>query len=531
EPASGRASPNSAQQQQSELASAAAAALSQASRQRDDAEAEAEKRLDRFRKLLMYGRKREALEYASRRGLWGQALFLAHQMDAGLHARMLERFAARAMQPGDPLVALYHFMQGREPELADLRQWRPFLAMLLANRADRPRLAAAAVARLGDRLLAAGRLYASQLCHLLAGGCVALDDATDVDGDSFDAKSLDPFRPGGPIELIGFDSAAASVAASAGSASSVAAAVPNEAVQLTEVFEFAVGLRDRRRRLDGVCQRRLSARLLPYKFLYAVRLLDAGLSEEAFRYCRNVGRCLVQLDGSEEINKSSTHFESLMLEILRLAERLRCHPAVSEHLDTDWLAELAELAAGRRRWRQQQQILPHRPFQPPPTGNLHHDPASWRPPLPQQQQQQQPPVSWTQQQSSATPAAAASASSVHVAFDAFDEPASQIPDYQRRRALSSSASSHGGESSAVQGAGSGAHSRQTSPAPSSPPSSPVARPPYAPPPAPPPQPPPLLKSQPPPQHPVPPVSRGAARSRDSSLSSGMSHPQQQQQRQ
>jgi hypothetical protein len=49
---------------------------------------------DRFRHLLLYGRKKDALEWASKHHLWGHALFLASKMDNRTHANIMTRYAS-----------------------------------------------------------------------------------------------------------------------------------------------------------------------------------------------------------------------------------------------------------------------------------------------------------------------------------------------------------------------------------------------------------------------------------------------------
>ncbi|KAL7978454.1 hypothetical protein Chor_004271 [Crotalus horridus] len=50
-----------------------------------------EKETERFRELLLYGRKKDALESAMKHGLWGHALLLASKMDSRTHARVMTR--------------------------------------------------------------------------------------------------------------------------------------------------------------------------------------------------------------------------------------------------------------------------------------------------------------------------------------------------------------------------------------------------------------------------------------------------------
>ncbi len=92
----------------------------------------------KFRDYLLYGHKKEGLEYAMRHGLWGHALFLASKMDERAYSNVMLRFA-NGLVPNDPLQTLYQLMSGRQPvavkECADRSwgDWRPHLAMILSN--------------------------------------------------------------------------------------------------------------------------------------------------------------------------------------------------------------------------------------------------------------------------------------------------------------------------------------------------------------------------------------------------------------
>lgn len=73
-----------------------------------------EKETERFRELLLYGRKKDALESAMKNGLWGHALLLASKMDSRTHARVMTRFA-NSLPINDPLQTVYQLMSGRMP--------------------------------------------------------------------------------------------------------------------------------------------------------------------------------------------------------------------------------------------------------------------------------------------------------------------------------------------------------------------------------------------------------------------------------
>ncbi|XP_037073817.1 protein transport protein Sec16B-like [Pollicipes pollicipes] len=111
----------------------------------------------RFTELLLYGHRKEALEWAMRQGIWGHALFLASKMDQRTYGQVMARFA-NGLLHNDPLQTLYQLMSGRQPSCttscADERwgDWRPHLAMILSNTTHRPELNRRAIVQLGDTL-------------------------------------------------------------------------------------------------------------------------------------------------------------------------------------------------------------------------------------------------------------------------------------------------------------------------------------------------------------------------------------------
>lgn len=71
--------------------------------------------MERFRHLLLHGRRKDALEWAMKHNQWGCAFFLASKMDAKTHASVLTRFANSTMRMNDPLQTFYQLMSGRQP--------------------------------------------------------------------------------------------------------------------------------------------------------------------------------------------------------------------------------------------------------------------------------------------------------------------------------------------------------------------------------------------------------------------------------
>jgi hypothetical protein len=57
-------------------------------------EEEIERTTAKFRDHLLFGHKKEGLEYAMKHGLWGHALFLASKMDERTYSSVMLRFVA-----------------------------------------------------------------------------------------------------------------------------------------------------------------------------------------------------------------------------------------------------------------------------------------------------------------------------------------------------------------------------------------------------------------------------------------------------
>ncbi|KAK7502616.1 hypothetical protein BaRGS_00006191, partial [Batillaria attramentaria] len=213
-----------------------------------------EEATDRFRHLLLYGRKKEALDLAMKRNLWGHALFLASKMDNRTHANVMTRFANTAMRMNDPLQTLYQLMSGRQPasvtNVVDERwgDWRPHLAMILSNHSSRPELDKKSITTLGDTLATKHCLHASHFCYLMA----------QVEFGSFLKKTSKIVLIGSNHNLPLDDFA------------------NNSAIQCTEVYEYAQTLGNVK-----FCLPQFQI----YKFLYACRLAEYGLAQEAFHYC------------------------------------------------------------------------------------------------------------------------------------------------------------------------------------------------------------------------------------------------------
>ncbi|KAF0042524.1 hypothetical protein F2P81_006056 [Scophthalmus maximus] len=132
------------------------------------------KALQSYTRLLLAGRKKEALESAMSNGLWGHALFLASKMDNRSYTTVLNRFTGQ-LTASDPLQTLFQLLSGRIPAVAtccgneQLADWRPHLAVMLSNETGDPAVQQKAIVTMGDTLASRGLLHAAHVCYLTAG--------------------------------------------------------------------------------------------------------------------------------------------------------------------------------------------------------------------------------------------------------------------------------------------------------------------------------------------------------------------------
>ncbi|KAI5109280.1 protein transport protein Sec16B isoform X2 [Silurus meridionalis] len=276
--------------------------------------------LQNYTKLLLAGRKKEALESAMRSGLWGHALFLASKMDSRAYNTVLSRFTG-SLSPSDPLQTLFQFLSGRIPAVAmsyskeKWGDWRHHVAVMLSNKNGESAMHFKSIVNLGDTLASRGLLHAAHICYLTA-------------HTSFGWYSNKAER----LVLLGSSHSA-----------SFAEFCHDSAIRCTEVFEY--------------CQRLgnpsfIIPSFLVYKFLYACRLLDCGLFSQAFHYCELVAKALLTIQEPHII---------LLQEVIKMVDRLKHSEAqVSETgADPDWLSLL----------RQHLQDLLDSPTHPTPQRN------------------------------------------------------------------------------------------------------------------------------------------------------------------
>ncbi|XP_077055066.1 protein transport protein Sec16B isoform X3 [Siphateles boraxobius] len=265
-----------------------------------------EQNLQNYTKLLLSGRKKEALESAMQSGLWGHALFLASKMDIRSYNTVLSRFTG-SLAPSDPLQTVFQLLSGRIPAVSmswsceKWGEWKPHLAVMLSNETADPIIHHRSIITMGDTLASRDMLYASQICYLIA-QC--------------------PFgwynNSSDRLVLLGSKQSA-----------QFSKFCHNSAIRCTELFEY--------------CQRLGNAEfIIPafqvYKFLYACRLLECGLFSQAFHYCEVVAKALLRIEEPHLV---------LLGELIKMVDRLKFSEAqlnetgVSQpFLDPDWLVQI-----------------------------------------------------------------------------------------------------------------------------------------------------------------------------------------------
>ncbi|KFZ52168.1 Protein transport protein Sec16B, partial [Antrostomus carolinensis] len=263
--------------------------------------------VEKFTKLLYYGRKKDALVWAMRNQLWGHALFLSSKMDPRTYSWVLTGFTS-TLATNDPLQTLFQLMSGRIPQAAlccgdpTWGDWRPHLAVMLSNKVGDMELNHRAIVSMGDTLAGRGAVEAAHFCYLMA----------DIPFGYFGVKA-------DRMALLGSSHRQA-----------FAQFARTEVIQRMEIFEYCQHLQQPK------------SFLLPfqvYKLLYASRLADHGLPAQALQYCEQIATVLLGQDPASH--------PVLAQQVMQLAERLKLSdplllemPEQDQTLEPDWLVEL-----------------------------------------------------------------------------------------------------------------------------------------------------------------------------------------------
>ncbi|XP_066501551.1 protein transport protein Sec16A isoform X2 [Hoplias malabaricus] len=270
------------------------------------------KETERFRELLLFGRKKDALESAMKNALWGHALLLASKMDNRTHARVMTRFA-NSLPINDPLQTVYQLMSGRMPAAATCcgdekwGDWRPHLAMVLSNLTHTLDLDTRTISTMGDTLASKGLVDAAHFCYLMA----------QVGLGVFTKKST-------KMVLIGSNHSLP-----------FARFCSSEAIQRTEAYEYAQSLGSQPLSLPN---------FQVFKFIYACRLAEVGLCAQAFHYCEVISRVLLTLP--------NCYSHVFISQLIQMSERLRFFdPQLKEKpeqelfQEPEWLLHLRTLSS------------------------------------------------------------------------------------------------------------------------------------------------------------------------------------------
>uniref|UniRef100_A0A452H5A8 Protein transport protein sec16 n=1 Tax=Gopherus agassizii TaxID=38772 RepID=A0A452H5A8_9SAUR len=266
-----------------------------------------EQRVEKFTKLLFYGRKKEALDWAMRSQLWGHALFLSSKMDRRTYSWVLSGFTSM-LALNDPLQTFFQLMSGRIPQAAlcggDGRwgDWRPHLAVMLSNQVGNTELNHRAIIAMGDTLAGRGLIEAAHFCYLMA----------NVPFGHYGVKT-------DHIVLLGSDPSQTFVQFAR-----------TESILQTEIFEYCQMLGRPKSFI-------LSFQV--YKLLYAGRLADYGLTSQALHYCEGIGTAL--------LDQTQASHPVLLEQVIKLAEQLKLsdpllleRPEQEQNLEPDWLIQL-----------------------------------------------------------------------------------------------------------------------------------------------------------------------------------------------
>jgi hypothetical protein len=282
-----------------------------------------EKETERFRELLLYGRKKDALESAMKNGLWGHALLLASKMDSRTHARVMTRFA-NSLPINDPLQTVYQLMSGRMPAASTCcgdekwGDWRPHLAMVLSNLNNNMDVESRTMATMGDTLASKGLLDAAHFCYLMA----------QVGLGVYTKKTT-------KLVLIGSNHSLPFLKFAT-----------NEAIQRTEAYEYAQSLGAQTCSLPN---------FQVFKFIYSCRLAEMGLATQAFHYCEVIAKNILA--------QPAAHSLVLISQLVQMASQLRLFdpqlkekPEEESFVEPAWLVQLRhverQLQEGAVLWNQ-----------------------------------------------------------------------------------------------------------------------------------------------------------------------------------
>ncbi|XP_065857872.1 protein transport protein SEC16B homolog [Euphorbia lathyris] len=254
-------------------------------------------------KLLVSGRKREALQCAQEGQLWGPALVLATQLGDQFYVDTVKQMALRQLVAGSPLRTLCLLIAGQPADVFStetpitsgptsamsqqpiqfgancmLDDWEENLAVITANRTKDDELV---IIHLGDCLWKErSEIAAAHICYLVA------------------EANFESYSDSARLCLIGADHW-----------KHPRTYVSPEAIQRTELYEYSKVL--------GNSQFILLP-FQPYKLVYAYMLAEVGKVSDSLKYCQAILKSLKTGRGAPEV-------ETWKQLVLSLDERIRTH--------------------------------------------------------------------------------------------------------------------------------------------------------------------------------------------------------------
>ncbi|KAL7836668.1 hypothetical protein AOLI_G00279520 [Acnodon oligacanthus] len=269
---------------------------------------DAERDLQCLRELLIFGKKKDALDTAISKGMWGHAFMLASKMDSRAYSQAINKFID-SLPENDALRTFYQLISGKIPLSAThcgIKEWGDWcihLAMVLSNHTRFKHLHKKTITRMGDALALKGCSDAASFCYMV----VQLDVDTQNDKSDiflFGSSCLPP------LEFA-----------------------TNEAIQRTELFEYALSLG-----CDSVSLPRFQI----FKFIYACRLAESGLCTQAFQYCEVISKALLASVSGQPLTLISQLIE-LSTKMRHFDQQLKDIPDLELSSEPEWLINLRRL--------------------------------------------------------------------------------------------------------------------------------------------------------------------------------------------
>ncbi|XWS32372.1 hypothetical protein CRYUN_Cryun23aG0154000 [Craigia yunnanensis] len=244
-------------------------------------------------RLLVSGRKKEALEFAQEGQLWGPALVIASQLGDQFYGDTVKLMALKQLIAGSPLRTLCLLAAGQPADVFStvspssnlpgyiganmLDGWEENLAIITANRTKDDELV---IIHLGDCLWKErGEAAAAHICYLVA------------------EANFEPYSAGARLCLIGADHW-----------NCPRTYVSPEAIQRTELYEYSKVLGN---------SQFLLLPFQPYKLIYAYMLAEVGKMADSLKYCQAIFKSL-KTGRTPEV-------ETWKQLVSSLEERLRIH--------------------------------------------------------------------------------------------------------------------------------------------------------------------------------------------------------------